>query len=124
MRLLLDTHALLWALEDSPKLSKKARTLIVDRRNEVIVSAASAWEIAIKRSLGRLEAPNELERAVRACGFAPLAIDFASTERLAELPPHHADPFDRLLVAQCLVEDAKLVTKDKELRRYGVETVW
>lgn len=124
MRLLLDTHALIWALEDSDQLSDRARELIVDVENQILVSAASAIEIAIKRSLQKLEAPDDLLLAIDATGFIPITIDFATAERLASLPLHHRDPFDRLLIAQALTEGVPIVTRDPAFGAYPVSTIW
>jgi PIN domain nuclease of toxin-antitoxin system len=124
MKLLLDTHALVWALEASPRLSRRARRAVEDAGNEVIVSAASALEIAIKKSLGRLRVPDDLAAACDAAGFARRPIGFAEARALGALPWHHRDPFDRLLVSHAIVEAATLVTRDRELNAYGVPTLW
>lgn len=124
MRLLLDTHAVIWALEDSASLSSVARELIIDPDNQILVSATSAIEIAIKRSVGKLEAPDDLRSAIDAAGFIPLTIDFATAERLASLPHHHRDPFDRLLIAQALAENVAIVTRDSAFAAYPVTTIW
>lgn len=124
MRLLLDTHALIWALEDSVRLSARARELIVDVENQILVSATSAVEIAIKRSMQRLEVPDDLRLAVETAGFIPITIDFATAERLASLPLHHRDPFDRLLIAQALAEGVPIVTRDPAFAAYAVTTIW
>lgn len=123
MILLLDTHALIWALEDSPRLSASARTMIEDGSNIVMTSAVSAWEISIKRSLGRLDAPDDLGAAIDAVGFSRRLITFADVDRLASLPDHHRDPFDRMLVAQAIVERLTIVTRDDMIRQYGVPTI-
>ncbi len=122
-RLLLDTHVLLWALEDSQALSVDARQSIADTRNEVFVSAASIWEMAIKRSLGKLRAPDKLADTVQEAGFAALPITLAHAEQAGMLPPHHRDPFDRMLVAQALAEGLVLVTDDALIPKYGVRTM-
>jgi PIN domain nuclease of toxin-antitoxin system len=122
--LVLDTHALLWALDDNPRLSATARAAIEDTGNVVLASAASAWEIAIKRALGRLDVPDDLEDAVAAAGFTRRAITFADARQLAALPPHHRDPFDRMLVAQAMVEGAPIVSSDPQIARYQVQIVW
>ncbi len=126
MRLLLDTHAFLWWLEDSPKLGLLAREAIGDSANEVWVSAASAWEIAIKAALGRLkmkEAPEVcLPREMKKNGFRALEISHAHALAVRTLPSLHADPFDRLLVVQSRLEGLTLVTADDFLSRYGVAT--
>jgi PIN domain nuclease of toxin-antitoxin system len=124
MKLLLDTHAVLWALEDSPQLSPTARRAIEDPSNEVIVNAASAIEIAIKRSLGKLTAPTDLLAAASEAGFITSAIGFAEATVLGTLPWHHNDPFDRLLVAHALVAGIPIVTRDPQIARYQVQVVW
>ena len=129
MRLLLDTHAFLWALTAPERLSRRARRAVEDEDNDVLVSVASAWEIAIKAGLGRLgpdgaeierSLPDEIERHA----FQPLPVQMRHALRVASLPKVHRDPFDRLLVAQALIEDLRLVTADRELRSYGVKVVW
>ena len=122
-RLLLDTHVLLWALEDSQALSADARQSIADTRNEVFVSAVSIWEMAIKRSLGKLRAPDNLADTVQEAGFAALPITLAHAEQAGMLPPHHRDPFDRMLVAQALAEGLVVVTDDALIPKYGVRTM-
>jgi len=124
VRLLLDTHALIWALEDSESLSATAREVIVDLENQVLVSAASAIEIAIKVSLGKLEAPQDLQDAVDRAGFIAINLDFAAAAKLSSLPFHHRDPFDRLLVAHALTENATLVTRNPAFRPYPIQTIW
>ena len=122
-RLLLDTHTLLWAIEDNPGLNADARSAIVDPLNDVFVSAASVWEIAIKRSLGRLEAPDNLGEEVRKAGFIELPVTIRHGELAARLPPHHGDPFDRMLVAQAPAEGLVLVTRDRVLGQSAVPTL-
>ena len=122
-RLLLDTHTLLWAIEDNPSLNAIARSAIVDPNNDVFVSAASVWEISIKRSLGRLEAPANLSEEVSRAGFIELPVTFWHGELAAQLPLHHGDPFDRMLVAQAQAEGLVLVTRDRVLRQYSVHTL-
>lgn len=124
MKLLLDTHALIWALEGSSKLSKAARRAIESTRNDVFVSAASAWEIAIKQAIGRLKVPNDLLEAVDAAGFVRRPIGFAEASRLSTLPLLHGDPFDRMLVAHALEEGAAIVSRDEQLARYPVRVIW
>ncbi|MBK9030998.1 MAG: type II toxin-antitoxin system VapC family toxin [Myxococcales bacterium] len=124
MILLLDTHALIWALEDSPRLSPTARAAIVDGKNTVLASAASGWEIGIKRGLGRLDTPDDLEAAIDAAGFGKRMITFADALRVAALPPHHRDPFDRMLVAQALEDGIPLVSCDPLVARYPIQIVW
>lgn len=120
MRLLLDTHVLLWCLEEPPRLAAQARLAIESPENMVLVSAASVWEIAIKRALGKLDAPAHLREAMETTGFEPLAITHAHAEAAGALPRHHDDPFDRMLVAQAQLEGLNLVTRDERLARYEV----
>lgn len=127
MRVMLDTHALLWALSDSPRLSKTARRVIENGRNEVLVSAVSAvsaWEIAIKTSMGKPRAPVDLIAAVDDAGFTRVAVGFAEAQRLASLPHHHGDPFDRMLVAHGLGQGTPIVTKDDWIAAYQVQIIW
>lgn len=124
MRVLLDTHALLWALEGGESLSEKARDTILDLSNEVLVSAASAWEISIKRALGKLDAPSNLAEAVQDAGFLPRNIHFNDCAQVGQLPVHHRDPFDRMLVSQALVDGVPIVTRDAQIALYGVQTIW
>lgn len=124
MRLLLDTHALIWALEDSPQLSPVARRAIEDPTNEPVVNAASAVEIAIKKGLGKLRAPGDLLTAVQSAGFFTTGIGFEEAAVLETLPWHHNDPFDRLLVAHALVAGIPIVTRDPQIARYQVQIVW
>ena len=127
-RVLIDTHVFLWWLADDPALSTRARNCLSDSSTAVLFSAASGWELAIKSSAGRLEVRGPLERfvteelAANRMEVLPVALGHAM--RVASLPWHHRDPFDRLLVAQALVERIPLVTADRALRRYGVEILW
>jgi PIN domain nuclease of toxin-antitoxin system len=123
-RLLVDTHALLWWLADDPSLSPTARDAIADPNNEPLVSAASVWEIAIKRSLGKLTAPDDLPDTIADEGFAWLPISAQHAWRVRDLPMHHADPFDRVLAAQALVEGVPIVTTDPRFAEYGVDVRW
>jgi PIN domain nuclease of toxin-antitoxin system len=122
-RLLLDTHVFLWWRADSQKLTRTARTAIA-HADVVFVSAATAWEAAIKISLGRLRVPDTIEAGVLDSGFEKLPIGFSHAEAAARLPAHHADPFDRMLVAQAQIEGLTLVTHDKRLSRYEVDVLW
>jgi PIN domain nuclease of toxin-antitoxin system len=124
VKALLDTHALIWALEGSKKLSKIARRVIESPQNEIIVSAASAWEIAIKQAMGKLVVPDDLLEAVDAAGFLRRPLGFAEARRLSSLPHLHGDPFDRMLIAHALEEGAAIVTRDTEISRYPVQTIW
>ena len=123
MRLLLDTNALIWALRNDPTLNSQAREAMHDPSNEVFVSVASAWEIAIKSSTGKLESPDNLAEQIEGAGFIQLLITFEHAERAARLPLYHRDPFDRMLVAQAQIEDLILVTRDHDVLRYEVETL-
>ena len=124
MKLLLDTHALLWSLSDDARLGQAARGLIVDPANDVLVSMASLWEIVIKARIGKLEADfGDIDRALEAQGFARLAIEPRHLDALGRLPAHHRDPFDHLLIAQAEVEQAVLMTEDRNVARYAVKTV-
>lgn len=120
MRLLLDTHVILWALSANPRLGRQARSRIVEPSNEVFASAASAWEIAIKRSIGKLEAPADLEAELEREGIDPLVIRIDHALAVGGLPPHHRDPFDRMLAAQSLLESLTMVTADPVFEQYGV----
>jgi PIN domain nuclease of toxin-antitoxin system len=122
MRLLLDTQIALWALTDSPRLSAAARELIESADSEIHFSAATVWEIAIKHALARTDMPIsgvEARCLLAEAGFEELPITSAHAAATEELPPYHADPFDRILVAQSLVEPMRLLTHDRVLTRYG-----
>jgi PIN domain nuclease of toxin-antitoxin system len=124
MRYLLDTHILLWWVEDDPRLKEPARTTISNPDHEVVVSAASIWEAAIKRALGKLrfETPRLLEALTRgAIDVLPISAEHALTA--GDLPRHHDDPFDRMLVAQARAEDLTLITRDARLRAYEVAII-
>ena len=123
MRLLLDTHVFLWWRDDSRKLRANARHAIADAQI-VFVSAATAWEAAIKAALGRLQIPDTIEAGVIESGFEKLPISFSHAESAAHLPSHHADPFDRMLVAQARAEGLTLVTHDRRLAAYAIEILW
>lgn len=121
MKLLLDTHLLLWAAGQPERLSKVARKLLGDPRNELLFSAASLWEIALKNTLGREDFrvdPRLLRRSLLDNGYAELPVTSQHAVSIDGLPPLHKDPFDRLLLAQALVEGVTLVTGDEQLARY------
>lgn len=122
-RLLLDTHVVLWVVSNPERLGDRARHRIEDPRNQVYVSVASVWEIAIKSAIGKIEAPPHFIDRLRFEGYRELRITFAHAEQAARLPPIHRDPFDRMLVAQSLVEDLTLVTADARIRQYDVATM-
>jgi PIN domain nuclease of toxin-antitoxin system len=122
VNLLLDTHIALWALTDSPRLHGRARELILAPGNTVWVSAASVWEIAIKHSLGRGDMPVSGAQALgyfEEAGFLVLPVSGEHAAAVAQLPAHHADPFDRMLAAQALTEPLRLLTHDAMLARYS-----
>jgi PIN domain nuclease of toxin-antitoxin system len=123
VKLLLDTHAVLWWQTDDRRLSKAARRAIA-QADIVWVSAVSGWEAAIKMALGRLRLSEPFEITVAADDLTELPLTLAHASRLAQLPPHHADPFDRMLIAQALAEGATLVSGDVALAAYGVPVVW
>jgi len=120
MRGLLDTHVLLWWLADDPILSPAHRAVIAEPDNELFVSSISVAEVAIKASLGKLQAPTGLDEAVRAVGFRELPFTAVHAEALRELPWRHRDPFDRMLVAQAITERLDLLTIDMRMRDYPV----
>lgn len=120
MRLLLDTHVLIWWVAGDRKLSKSLRDRILAEENDVSVSAATFWEIAIKARLGRIDIDlEELRSSVRADGFTEIPVQIEHTLRLKALPDHHHDPFDRLLIAQSIAEGHRLVTRDKSILAYA-----
>jgi PIN domain nuclease of toxin-antitoxin system len=124
LKLLLDTHVVLWAAADSDRLSAAARGAIESGTNEALVSSVVAWEVAIEQSLGKLElaAPAEawLPEVLRRTGFEPVIVDIGAALRVRALPWHHRDPFDRLLVAQALEGSYTVVTHDDVFESYGV----
>jgi PIN domain nuclease of toxin-antitoxin system len=122
--LLADTHAALWLLGDDERLSPRADQMLTDASNEVMLSAAVVWEVAIKRSLGKLDAPDGFAGLLLDAGAVPLAVSIDHARAVRSLPWHHRDPFDRLLVAQAALEDAILVSNDERLRAYDVQVVW
>ena len=128
MRALLDTHALLWWLDGDRRLSRRARTVIADDGNSVLVSAASAWEISTKVRLGKLpgaiEVAAELPAILRRQNFEPLPIGMMHALRAGNLPGPHRDPFDRMLIAQAQDENLALVSNERVFDAYGVRRVW
>lgn len=128
MRLLLDTHAFLWFVAGDAQLSRRARARIRDARHDKFLSVASIWEIAIKRSLGKLELEVSLDELIDAGavdnGISLLDVTRAHATGAAELGFHHRDPFDRLLVSQAMSEDMAVVSRDRAFDRYPVERLW
>lgn len=120
MKLLLDTHAWLWWLSDPEQLTQQALNRIASPNHLVAVSAASVWEVVIKRARGRLRFDGDPVAAVVDSGFEPLAINLAHAARAGDLPPHHRDPFDRMLVAQAEIEGLTIVTRDPAFDAYEV----
>ena len=123
MRVLIDTHIFLWWDRQLHSLCPPLRAAIADGANDVFVSAATIWEIAIKRAIGKLRFDRPIVAAVRALGFEILAVAGAHAEHAGGLPPHHNDPFDRLIIAQAYLEGLVLGTQDRRMRPYGVLTL-
>ncbi len=122
MNILLDTHVALWAIADSSDMPAEARGLILDSENNIFVSAASIWEIAIKHSIGKRSMPISAREALRffqESGYFILPVATEHAALVETLPPRHKDPFDRILVAQALLEPLRLLTHDKEVARYS-----
>jgi PIN domain nuclease of toxin-antitoxin system len=124
LKLLLDTHAVIWFTEDAPQLSTSAAAAIQDPGNDILLSAVVAWEIAIKRGLGKLLVANNYVDVMLAAGSRELPVVIAHAQQVESLPPHHSDPFDRLLVAQAMAEGAAIVTNDQRIGRYDVSVLW
>jgi len=128
MKYLLDTHAFLWFVTDDDKLSSNARSIIKNSNNEVYFSAASAWEMSIKVSLGRLTIKEDLEpfiiKQLAENNFSTLSITIFHSIYTSKLPEIHKDPFDRMIVAQSKVENLSLISKDKNIKKYKVPVVW
>jgi PIN domain nuclease of toxin-antitoxin system len=124
VKLLLDTHALIWWLSDDDRIGVQARALIADPANDVLVSVVSLWEIVVKVRVGKLEADiREIEGACNRSGFISIDVRPDHLRVLATLPMHHRDPFDHLLIAQAMAEDAAFVTDDRHAARYPVRAV-
>jgi len=128
MRLLLDTHALLWWLDGDRRLSRRARKAIASESNSILVSAVSAWEITTKARLGKLPGATDVAADVAVCvssqGFVPLDITLLHAQRAGNLSQPHRDPFDRMLVAQSQIEDVALVTDDEAFEDFDVRRFW
>jgi len=128
MRALLDTHVFLWWITDDPRLSPRVREIIGDGENELLLSVASGWEIALKTQLGRLQLPEEPERfipeqmALNAIFSLPIQMSHAL--HVYKLPDHHRDPFDRLIIAQAMLEDLPVLTADPQMARYPIKVIW
>ena len=128
MKLLLDTHALLWWWKDDPRLSKRAVAAIADEANSVLVSAASAWEIATKHRIGKLPgaeiALGKFNDLIVADGFSQLAVSYQHALKAGGFDPKHRDPFDRMLAAQSIIEGATLVSDDAAMKLFRVKCFW
>jgi PIN domain nuclease of toxin-antitoxin system len=124
LRLLLDTHAALWWLSDDERFGAEATRQVADPTNQVLLSAAVVWEVALKRSLGKLEAPADFVATMLSAGAHAVAVTVEHAAAVERLPWHHRDPFDRMLVAQAELERAAIVSRDPALRPYGVPVVW
>ncbi len=128
MRFLLDTHTFLWWITDDPQLSSRAREVMADAAQELFLSAASGWEIAIKVRLGKLTLPEDREAYIseqlRINAIQSLPVRMAHALHVAGLPDHHRDPFDRMLVAQCQLEGLPILTVDPQISKYDVDVVW
>jgi len=128
MRLLLDTHALLWWLFDDPKLPGTPRGLVADPDNTIMVSSASAWEICTKHRLGKLPAATELARDVEGwvlrAGFTELPVTIRHAQKAGAWPQPHRDPFDRMLAAQSVLEELPIVSRDQTLESFGARLIW
>ena len=123
MKLLLDTHTLIWWLTNDSTLSQTARKAIANPDNLIFVSAASAWEIAIKKTIGKLQAPDDLAEQIQQKDFLPLPIEISHALKVEQLPLHHHDHFDRILIAQAMAEKMKIITRDRKFDAYEVETI-
>jgi PIN domain nuclease of toxin-antitoxin system len=124
VKLIVDTYAALWLLAEDDRLSMKADQMLTDASNEVLLSAAVVWEVAIKRSLGKLDAPEGFATMLLDAGAEPLPVGIDHAEAVRSLPWHHRDPFDRLLVAQAVLEGAVLLSNDESLHAYEAPIVW
>mgnify|MGYP001611628342 FL=1 len=122
-RVLLDTHVLLWWLADDPKLGKNARNVISNGNNEIYVSAASSWEISIKKRNGKLVGPDNIDSIVEQERFTKLPISLIHGEAAGQLPDHHKDPFDRMLIAQAQTEGLTILTTDEKIQQYDAAVV-
>lgn len=128
LRFLLDTHVLLWWLFDDPQLSLRPREIISDPASEILVSSATAWEIATKFRLGKLSGVEplvtDMAAWVRQAGFAELAVRIPHAQKAGSWPHAHRDPFDRMLAAQSVLEDLPLLTRDPALKAFGIRLIW
>ncbi|MDD4889611.1 MAG: type II toxin-antitoxin system VapC family toxin [Phycisphaerae bacterium] len=128
MRILLDTHAFVWFVSDFKRLSDRALTAMKDPGNELLLSTASAWEIAIKATVGKMNVATPVHafipKHLAANRILPLPVELSHAMRTADLPLHHRDPFDRLLIAQAQVERIPIISADRQFAKYDVEVLW
>lgn len=128
MRLILDTHAFLWWIVDSPQLPSRVRDVMRNPANELFLSVASAWEIAIKVNLGRLRLPDRPDRFIPGQlmknAIEPLPVEMSHALHVSRLPAIHRDPFDRIIIAQSILEKMPVVTRDSDIAKYKIKTVW
>lgn len=123
MNVLLDTHVLIWVLENNPKLSGEAKKTIINGKNMVFVSVVSIWEISIKKAMGKLDVPDNLAQEIEQHRFTLLDINYDHAQLAGELPNIHKDPFDRMLIAQTKIEKLTLITADKVINKYDVKVL-
>jgi len=123
MRYLIDTHVLLWWLDDNVSLSSIAKDTISNPNNVIFLSAVSTWEIAIKKALGKLVAPDNLENVILDCNFTPLPVTIKHTLYLENIDNHHDDPFDRLLISQAITENLVFITRDNKIQQYQIPII-
>ncbi len=119
-RLLLDTHALIWWMNGSSQLGPMSKQLIAEKNNQIYVSAASIWEMSIKRQMGKLEVPDDLDSIIDELGFDKLDISLFHAEQAGNLPTHHKDPFDRMLIAQAQAEGLQVISSDEHFPKYNI----
>jgi len=123
LKFLLDTHTLVWWLANDATLSQTARKIIANPDNLIFISAASVWEIAIKKQIGKLNVPDNLEAQIEQEDFQAIPINISHAAYIEKLPLHHKDPFDRIIIAQAICEKMKIITRDKKFDVYPVEVI-
>lgn len=120
MRYLIDTHIFIWWMEESKRLSEEILNLLNNPQNEIFLSAASIWEIIIKKVKKKLKTPKDIERGIKASGFTPISIEMLHVLGIERLPLHHNDPFDRIIISQAKTENLTLITADKKIWKYDL----
>lgn len=120
MRYLLDTHVFLWSVADASRIALPVRKIIESPDNVIFVSLISLWELRIKESLGKVTLPKNFYRSLESAGFELLALNLEHIQALGDLPPHHRDPFDRMLIVQAQCEQMTLITRDEEIQKYDL----